>query len=405
SSIEPGMEIQLDTSSSLTDISGNGPGPCDPSLVPIGVRYRPVPPEAGVFYDTDADGRIDSVMVSFVKNLHDPHNSITPYVILESGDSIRIDSFRVNSEDTTSVIFDLRDAVSDSIEINTGRDMDLVMKYPGFANEYERVIRDSAAPVITSAEYFPGRMVSDTGNAPDTLELRFSESISLSSVQDSPFVIMNPDGREFRFAYSERPQVSEDRAVFITEEPSGFPVDGSVIWINPYSGVSDRYSTQQNNPSNLRTPMVVHPRPYSLTIHVQTPVDPKTNNPVADINNAGIELNRPLSFPSGVMIEVRPLQPLNSIRLEGIEIQIFDVVGNRLINYEGTGQGEHIEFSRDQETGRLFIIWDGRNTSGRYVAKGTYLLRLRIKDSNGEYYGLSDNPEAGNEPWRFIKID
>lgn len=53
-----------------------------------------------------------------------------------------------------------------------------------------------------------------------------------------------------------------------------------------------------------------------------------------------------------------------------IRMEIYDINGDLVIKKSGS---------------QIPFVWNGRNSSGRYVKPGLYLLKIEIDDENGDY--------------------
>jgi len=76
------------------------------------------------------------------------------------------------------------------------------------------------------------------------------------------------------------------------------------------------------------------------------------------------------------------------IRNSELKIAIYDMVGNVVFNSEfriPTTQG----LGAERPHSELPIVWDLRNTAGRIVANGTYLVIAEVKDQNGRTHTYS----------------
>jgi hypothetical protein len=70
-----------------------------------------------------------------------------------------------------------------------------------------------------------------------------------------------------------------------------------------------------------------------------------------------------------------------------VRVVVYDALGN--VVYKGVGANHHLPNSSNRDGAARAnddspLRWDLRNTSGRYVANGTYLVVVEVRNRDGK---------------------
>ncbi len=393
--IEAGDSLKILSDGPVQDNSGNRAHPDNPAVA-LSLKKRPVPVSAASYFDRNADGRIDSLSFSFMREVD------TSNITFSVKDS------RGNSAENLVIFDDNGDNTSFSarfsgMELFTGG-RQIILEHHQVSSEFDTLLsataEDKAAPVIESARYYQ-RKNEDDNTRTDSLEVEFTESVdmdafSLNSNQ-SPFnlfsLLSTIEGYSIELS-SASSDNSNKNLTFVVDTLIGisYPANNDSINISAENSiVSDAQGNVQENPENIKRAMTVEPKPYEFNITARS--GDRIENliiPPSLINR----IKEGITIEHGVNVTLFP----KDARLEGVDIEkikasIFDHTGNLIgelvyddiINRERQyTQEDNVQIGIDENTGGFAILWNGRNSSGRRVGSGSYLMRFEYRDSDGK---------------------
>ncbi len=431
--------LKLDHLGDVKDLSGTSPDPKNP-LVRIEVKKSKMPIEHAYYADNNADGMVDSLIIEFNTEVNllsfievspdwkgytgslSPGDGVLPLSRVESStgaekcllamidfqtvyDSATMarELVHVFTKERTGVStrdsIDIRDynlfgVTTGSMEVTTVQNIERDTAY------VSAIAHDSAAPVLMSAVYRWGELVEDGVWAADTLVAEFSEEITESELKEYPLKFMHPaaDSSEEVGEYNiglEYHSSSGTSVTFVVDSGSNPPWDMDSVWINPAGGVVDLQNNTQDNKENIKTNIRIEGlKPHTLTCMVKNPFEAGDKIPEEILDGAGIG-----DF-EGTFIEIRPGEGVKSrdvsLRITGV--QILDLVGNAVIDAQAESSRssvntDHIksfQITEGELDGRAYILWDAKNSNGRDVGAGGYIVYVEAMRGDERYVPGAD---------------
>jgi hypothetical protein len=339
--------LKIDASGTITDMYGNN---AHPANRPVTIDVKPVSADItdAFYYDSDADGIIDSVKIQFNKRVVKDFFKVVTML------SYIRDTFTSSNLGASSNPKELVLNGESRYALKRADQTSGIMSLSVISTEfqYEKVnageAKDKAAPVLVKADYYPGLAVSSTISSPDTLKVEFSESIASSSFDENVFVLTS-GGTVCTITLNNLIAQSGKTASYVVKSVSKFPVNGDSLKLNT-GKIADLLNNFQDNPNNRKVSLIVHEVPY--TIQAVWGPNPFT---------AGAEQ---------VVIKVNAVTKMvEKIKISGT-LRIIDRFGNLI---------KEITEESDA-TGSISFKWDGRNLGGRLVGAGTYVAYLKYED-------------------------
>lgn len=320
--------------------------------------------QSASYHDTDADGFIDSVYLAMDNPVSsDDLEEFASLVTLPLHRVFRIDSLKVVPGGIAYLVEEQGGAEPQTFTTSNDKLVvrEAVLPNGGFILGTTVPILDKVAPVIISA------YLRIDGSATDSLVVTFSEPM-LPVTAERPFLLEGESGQYV--AVLSPGSRKEDQGTFavIGLENAEDIIPGDSIWINSASDVADVKNNLQGNPRNRKVSVSVKQLPYTLRAKaVNNPLNP-AKAPVPEfIRRLGV------SETKGLVVVAEPEKVLRShIRLKGTA-SVYDVVKNPIV--------QNIPMAYDDATKKLYFVWNGRNSSGRMVATGTYQAVLKIRDN------------------------
>lgn len=319
---------------------------------------------AAFYYDSNADGKVDSIFIEVEgavdqEDLEKLKSSITlpgprkfklnSISIVKGG--IALDVTEQNSEIKTYV------SPTDIITVNGGN-----LPAGGLIEGNIINVQDRVAPVLMSGKFFSDKQ--------DSLQVEFSEPVDHFSSRKP--ILFSHDGKMYSVELAENGVFSKERfyTARVTSVQGGSAItEGDMIWINPDARIGDTLDNKQLNPENRKVPITVQEAEYEITIRtVNNPMKP--DEPVPPIVLAAFERNGRKAPQNGLTIVVEPQGDIkNKIKIEGT-VTVYDVVKS-LISKDILGVF-------DENTQKLFFVWEGISDKGRKVGTGTYTAVIRV---------------------------
>jgi hypothetical protein len=352
--------------------------------VPFGIQRMLELTWAG-YYDSDADGYIDSIYVKVEPDTVKDADLETfkKWITLPSERGFTVVEYKCVPGGLAIIVEQKRD-----IPPNTGIETYDVLKvaggiiaHGGLVPAGETAIRDKVAPVLT------GALLEVTDTADDRLIMQFSEEVGPVGAPE-PFNFSTSDGVSYSVTLEEESYEGVRHLFEVISISSDVDqmYKGDSVWISETGNISDGESNVQNNPSNRRVLLAIKIPPITIApFAANSPYSGESgSNPeeaeqiqktirwIRQVYNAaGVE------FPdnSGPVIiaqaEGKTLKRLGA--LSGT-ISIFDVVKNVLV--------ENHPMIYDQAGKKLLYMWNGRNRNGKLAASGTYVAIMKIVNSD-----------------------
>ncbi len=304
----------------------------------------------GWYEDRDADGILDFGCIQFDRKVKP--NDISELSLLLADVNYSVDSEYVDIVSDSAISISIKDAVN-TTTIATGGSMSASVKFNRFPGVVREVsMNDSAAPVISSAEYIPGRL-DETGGRTDTLIVQFSESVNPITTE-KPFVLSSAVNSVYSMVLDDA-QCNARQCRFVVKsfdpETVRYPAEGDRIRI-AVSEVSDAYGTFQENQNNRECRLMIKSVPYQWTLRVGP-------------NPHIIGSSEPVCF------DFESLTPIMGKTSLQAHVKIFDALGNLIIDEKATPENTSLRY-----------YWPGTNRADRNVGAGTYMAIVNLLQNN-----------------------
>ncbi len=330
-----------------------------PDNLPVPLKLKLVPPNIkhAYYLDSDGDGIIDSVYVKLDKFVsrdiigatcvwNDGNNTTSALGKAEIGH---------NPQDSNMLCIYVNGKFR-SNEVKTAGAMMVNLTISDFdQGAISAPVADSAAPVVTDAEYCPGNYV-DGNFAPDTLKITFSEETNYAVSAHFPF---NFYQKETNTPYTIKLQTSPrkstngyDFIVFDNNSIQGvrYPEKGDLVHINTAQEQITFHDghNYQDNKNNRKVPLKVKGVPTQISVKAGP-------NPfVSDLQEVTFFIT-----PKAKMVENVDVKST---------VVIYDQMGNKLWQESG--------ISADRPDREIHLKWNGKNLKGRKVGQGSYLAKV-----------------------------
>lgn len=348
--IAEGDSLRLNPSGPVMDLPGNKPHPKN-KAVPLTIQKKPAHITSAYYIDSDADGTIDSVIVSFDRQISANNLDIT--ISRRGGATGNIENNRMvfTNNSHSEAILPLPSSLR--IPNTTSGEIDIRFIFKSQENISRRYLADdSAAPVLTSALFCPGIPKSVNDSVPDTLIVTFSEQIQKIN-NDYPFVFKGQNGSLYKMRLSTQ-SIKGNAWYFIVssiENEIKYPSANDSVFINHLAAVRDTFSNVQTNPDNKRVPLKIRPVPFKYSIHLgPNPFSPQQEK---------------------IRIQVKSLSNIKESTQLHVNLNIYDRFGNSLFS----GQKES---DINSTVSVVEFTWDGTNKKGRLTGAGTYIAKLIV---------------------------
>ena len=360
-----GDSLKILSTGTIRDQYSNGAHP-ENRPVPILVSYIPASIDSSWYEDTNADGIVDLVSAKFNKAVH--INDLRLVCVWTDGanrtDSLMGADLEFDIFDSTIIKARVAGRFANATHVvnKTSGAMDIIAVYtsfPGVAKSHR--VEDRAAPVLTSASYYPGVAINDQVSAPDTLKVTFSEGVYGSGFFNTPHQFFDKATGQGYTLTLDSLTYGVDRYSYLVQPNQVFPNSGDSVNINTITPFFvDAAGNEQDNPANKKVVLKMYPVPYTLEIKA----GPNPFNP---------------ELAQEVVIQIKPqTKMVESIFLEAT-ITIFDQLGNKVFQMS---RSHNDGGSVSQTRGALEFRWNGYNMKGRRVGIGTYLAQIKATDNN-----------------------
>lgn len=371
----------------VRDPSGNQPHENNPPVI-IGIITTPPTIIAACYNDNNADGVIENAVLYFNKKVN--VSQITNMAFEWFGELHTVPASEASQAGDTVVHVNLEGTVVPDTLIQTSGLMKLTLQYQNNVLA-EVTLADSAAPVIVSATYVACQIMEKSGALNDTLHIRFSEEVE-DITSPTPFLLnqYNPNEIQYHLVLDNSDNGGASHTFNVTDIAGvTYPLEDDSIWINSIEHVSDLDANVQSHSGNRRAPLTIKLSiEYTIIIRAcPNPFTPgKTDIPASFISRSRNAISS--DFKKGIAIEIKTeplaLLTLNKITLDA-SLHILDAVGNVVIKCKGLeDEQKDVILIRDQTTGKLYFLWNGRNKYRRMVGKGVYSALVKVVDNNGK---------------------
>jgi hypothetical protein len=360
--------------------------------IPFGIS-KTVIVKKGTYFDTDADGYVDSI---FIKTGGDLLSKDLP----EFMDALKLPSHRkfsikdkFISNDGVGILVEEAKSSSPRTYV-TKEDILAVNKrkftHGGILLKHSSQFIDEMAPVIIKADLV--KYV----NSSDTLKIVFSEPVK-DIRKINPFYFRNPESGIEYIAFAKQYDLQKNSVHFHVEKIEGIneqtiedfnPKDSIWIKTDRQNNVVDLLGNDQNNPDNVRRILNVRYKyvPLDFILSSTTPYDIKKMNPIPSFISSLPEVSSYIfknnfvkkdGLFQGMIISIKPDKPHLVRKDEKFSaiLSIYDAVSNMVLRDEPMG---FYDGDGDIRNCCLFFAWDGTNMHNRYVSSGVYVAIARI---------------------------
>lgn len=361
------------------------------------------------YYDRDAEGYVDSILLEIEGTITEDHvDPIVKQIKLPEFRKFTIDDKKFdNGNIVLFVTEDKKDhnpqtyvSDKDVVEV-TGT----VLSVGGLLLGGTVKCTDKVAPIIHWEDKSAFLKDYRKKQSIDSLWVRFSEPI-MRIKKSEPFKYMDvsASNKVYKTRLTDLEITSKnDTMIFRVDEIlDGVEImqEGDSIWIRRMQEVSDVAGNTQDNDLNIKRKLWVKilSSPFQITPWVITPFDPinpngivipppiveiinnnQTHPNIIDLINSGNLIN---GKPNGITpIQLKPNGDLNNLdpnfKLAG-KLYIYDAVANTVIGPK--------KMIYDHKTKSLWYFWNCKNSLGRTVGRGTYLVNMFFTDINPIIY-------------------
>lgn len=365
-SIRVGDSIWIETTALVSDAARNTQRNPSNRRVTISVNLLdfPINLTDAAYFDANADGFIDIIKIWYNGPLHDndlkrvgelirlPSDRLFSIVTITKADSvITIMVKELGRAPRTSIL------PGDQIKISQGR-----LPEGGITLSGTISVRDSIDPVLINA------LLNWYSKEYQILQMTFSEPVK-SIFARQPFLYITPDGTTYNVTMQSSNRIVNE---IYTAQAIGNPnlQQNDSCWINNSAGVTDLKNNTQGTYYNRKVRLTVKYHFDMRYIAENSPFSKGKRPLPQQVVNAYASNNVQMP-PDGMVIIVEPDRELsNECPLSGT-ISIYDVVQNPVIQKK--------KMIYDNNSNRMFFIWDGRNYNGREVGTGTYLAVIKVE--------------------------
>lgn len=341
----------------ITDlVPKNKPHDLNQSVVVV-FRAGAAPISSSWYCDGNADGVLDTLTVRFKRKVNP--SEIKALTIQWNLQQYAISPGTMIKVNDSTYGIPIAGTVTQPTKIVTYGAMDISVEYVAIPKVLRSSpVADSAAPVIVTARLFPGVATADGVTPDDTLEVKFSEAVTVQSTR--PFLLSAKTGGVryvFPVASTGTSGPAETRRFIIGAiEPAGavkYPMAGDTLWLDPVAAVSDGGGAAQTNQFNRR-----------VLLEVTWPKSPWI---------VGVSLNT-FTPNTGTVITAQKKTPYDMDRT-GAAVTIYDAMGNLVV-----------EDAMKQAEGTYIYKWKGMNRNMRLVGTGAYLAIVKISEDGRQIY-------------------
>ena len=255
---------------------------------------------------------------------------------------------------------------------------------------------DYTGPSVSKASYFLANPPGKSDNPYDTVVVTFNEPVKSESLRNTS----TPN--VFKYFDYDTPGLSEDQifsgSQYSAETQTALQSDSTVLSVTillsntgkvtpiedslrlKEGTVADRYGNL--TPANSAKVKIEWGRDYGfVTASAPNPFTPNVNTVPSAIRGS-IDMARAQQMdnyePIPHSATIVQVSSVATLKPEGSYGVIYDAVGNQL-----TGQLPFYPTTAKNDN-RFYLFWDGRNRNNRFVASGTYLAMIYIKQEGSD---------------------
>lgn len=351
--------LKINPSGTIADLYGNS---AHPANRPVPIEVRPVSADItdAFYYDTDADGIIDSVAIRFNKAVD--KDSFKLLTTFNNADTFSFPSgVLIRSTNPVELLVNVESRYSSKLDGVVSGSMVATIwntEFPAETPKKKDVV-DKAGPLLKNATYQPGKPIpGEIGMyEQDTLCVEFGESVTAQFTEEI-YSFYSATGKYSIRLESQLPISTTTKYWYLVKNVSSSPLDGDSVNLQ-IAKAADNKGNFQSNPLNKKVKLVVKERAATI----ETRVGPN-----------------PFTAGSGNVVFLTSALT-NDIEMKG-EITIYDRFGN-LINKISKNDTTMTDRKSGLQYKCVKYEWDGTNLSGRLVGAGTYVWVAKVQRKQG----------------------
>lgn len=205
-----------------------------------------------VYYDTNADGFIDSIVLTHSGPIFEGDiSTLRQHIHLPDWRNFSA-GFQILLPTDNTVVLIVREYRDTPITSVTSGDFirfsEVLLPGKGYINANALTPLDSVAPVLQKAQLI------SYGDIVDSLRVVFSEKIRVFN-HGRPFLFITPQGTSYLVNISS--VALSDSILTAIPTNVSYMNQGDSVWINPSASITDNNGNIQNNPDNRRVPLEI----------------------------------------------------------------------------------------------------------------------------------------------------
>ena len=345
----------------IVDIFGNHAHPLNR---PVPFLFKQAAPKvvSAAYFDRDADGKVDEVIVRFDRKITSQECTVSlQWVDGFETRTLSSSDFTVSEPDSSWIAIPLAEVSPETVPLATAGSMNYRTVFSGTSTvQRTGECIDSTAPVIVTARYHAASLTANnTAIPPDTLYLTISESVQPITSPQPVILFKNGNSDNYTPKLQLIQQNGMECTFILAEEipDAYYPSGDDSVHFNVAASITDAFGNAQINPDNRRVPLQLHEGPPHYRLFCgPNPFDPHLES---------------------IAIIIDPYVKTKGIAVFTASVIIYDKVGSLVWKYTWpTG--------RQPANAITEIEWNGTNRKGRYVGNGTYLAIVTVYDPSGK---------------------
>ncbi|MBN1980737.1 MAG: hypothetical protein JW795_04350 [Chitinivibrionales bacterium] len=363
------------------------------------------------YYDTEADGYIDSLFLEIDGGLKSEHiKDIMDRVTLPKFRDFAVTNTAIGTGGFTALVQEKRNGepitsltADDKVSVAGG-----VLPSGGFLASGQPPCVDKVAPVIAPANKdHPSAHLIDylSDSLDDTLDVWFSEPVVKTPDKCKPFLFKNVKRDVIYVATLQYLRHAANRMTFRVDDlktssngQHDYIRHGDSIWINDVTAqVADEVSNAQDEKRNVRRIIAVEQRIAEIVV-IPVALNParisgnfalieKLPDAVLDSLTAENKEEITITNKKGVLLQVQPRDPIEKLPRFKLEatVSVLDALGNYMIKRKAMGFNSN--------TGCASYVWNAMNYNGRKAGRGTYLVVFDVTIFQGQNFESKSRPK------------
>ncbi|HMA64778.1 MAG TPA: hypothetical protein VKO63_06265, partial [Chitinispirillaceae bacterium] len=260
--------LKINASGTIADMYGNSADPAN-RPVPISVKQVSADITDAFYYDTDADGVIDSVAIRFNKAVNKDY-----FKLLTTFNTTDTFSFSSNtlivSIDPMELLVNVESRYRAKLNGVVSGNMVVTVWNAGFPLETpkKKDVVDKAGPILKGATYQPGKPIRDVVGKyePDTLCVEFVESVTVPFTEEI-YSFYSATGTYSIRLDNQLPISTSTKYWYLIKSVTNSPFDGDSVNLQ-IAKAADNKGNFQGNPLNKKVKLEVKERVATIETRV-----------------------------------------------------------------------------------------------------------------------------------------